>query len=181
MPGFLKCFIYLAVTSLSSFFIGRILPKKWFQYDQFPYHTFPFERDARIYTVLGIRKWKDKLPDMGRVFPQLMPPKTFSGPPTAAQVNLMLQETCIAECIHTLLCVMGFGSVFLWNGIGGWIISVIFMLGNIPFNLIQRYNRPKLIHILRKLQSRKIEAMKGRRCVTHEERIDFELQYGTRT
>ena len=35
--------------------------------------------------------------------------------------------------------------VFVWDGIGGWIMSILFLLFNIPFIIMQRFNRPRLI------------------------------------
>ena len=34
-------------------------------------------------------------------------------------------------------------------GLGGWVVSVVYnLLGNVPFILIQRYNRPRLQHLM---------------------------------
>lgn len=151
MRKFFSCVLYFAITGIAAFFLGRILPKKWFRYDRFPYRAFAFEREGKLYEKLGIRKWKDALPDMSRILPGLIPSREMPRAKTPAQVELLLQETCIAECIHILLCVSGLGCVFLWRGTGGWILYWIYVLGNVPFNLIQRYNRPKLARIYNKV------------------------------
>lgn len=154
MQGFWRCFLYLALTGIASFFLGRILPKSWFAYDRFPYRAFPFEREGKIYEALGIRKWKDVLPDMSKILPGLIPSRKMPRAMTPAQVELLLQETCIAEGIHILLCISGLACVFLWKGTGGWVLYFVYVLGNLPFNLIQRYNRPKLARIYRKLNEK---------------------------
>ena len=41
--GFWNCIKYLAGIGFFSFIVGRILPKKWFQYDKFPYVIYQFE------------------------------------------------------------------------------------------------------------------------------------------
>lgn len=66
----------------------------------------------------------------------------------------MIQETCIAEWVHGLLIVLGFGCIWIWDGMGGWIISVLYALGNLPYILIQRYNRPRLVKLLRGMRKK---------------------------
>lgn len=58
----LKCLIYLAVTGLISFFVGRFLPKNRFRFDRFPFRPFPFEKNGDIYLKVGVKKWKEKVP-----------------------------------------------------------------------------------------------------------------------
>lgn len=170
MRGFGKCCAYLAAIGIFSFFLGRILPKEWFRYDRFPYRPFSFERSGNLYAALGIRRWKSKLPDMSRIFRRWMPPKTLPCTLAPVQLHRMLQETCVAEFTHTLLCAAGFGCVFLWTGSGGWSMAVLFLLGNLPFNLIQRHNRPKLARIFQKTQvrSKYPEPHKEDRHIIHE-------------
>lgn len=154
MDGLLICVLYLAVIGLLLFLLGRIIPKKWILYDRFPYGSFPFEKNGKIYKVLHIHRWREKLPDMSKILPAMMPSKTLPKQATAAQLERMVQETCVAELVHDLLCVLGFGCVFLWKGAGGWLIALLYMVGNIPFSIIQRYNRPKLIQIMKRLKTR---------------------------
>lgn len=154
MSGFLRCVFYLAFTGSASFLLGRILPKQWFPYDKFPYKPFRFEQNGKIYEAIGIRRWKDMLPDMSKIFTKIIPPKHLLKVMTAEKADDMLRETCVAEFIHTMLCVTGIVCVWLWKGAGGWIFYMIYVLGNIPFNLIQRYNRPKLAAIKKRLNAR---------------------------
>lgn len=153
MSGFLNCLTYLAIVSFSSFLIGRILPKEFFRYDSFLFRPFRFEERGRIYDALHVRKWKDKLPDMSLVFPGMLPSKKPPRKITITQMETMLQETCIAEWIHGLLCLIGCGCIYIWRCTGGWIVSLLFALGNLPYIIIQRYNRPKLIHLFLKLKN----------------------------
>ncbi len=154
MDGLLICVLYLAAIGLLLFLLGRIIPKKWMLYDRFPYSPFPFEKNGKIYKALHIHRWREKLPDMSKIFPAMMPSKALPKQATATQLEKMVQETCVAELIHDLLCVLGFGCVFIWKGAGGWLIALLYMVGNIPFSIIQRYNRPKLIQIMKRLKTR---------------------------
>lgn len=176
----LKCLIYLAVVGIVSFIFGRILPAEWFFYDRFPYHSFTFEKNGELYRRMGVPKWKEKFPDMSVIFPNWMPSKKLPKTIDVNQVRLMIQETCIAELIHGLLGIAGFGCIFIWRGIGGIAISVTYLLGNLPYVLIQRYNRQKLVRILHGLEKKK-EAGKDKQENIYEERSDIKLQHGTGT
>lgn len=59
----------------------------------------------------------------------------------------MIAETCIAECTHVLLCIAVFRCLWIWPGWGGKAFTAIYILVNVPFIMIQRYNRPRLVAI----------------------------------
>lgn len=162
MDNFWKCFWYLAITGIFAFFTGRILPKRWFRSDLFPYRSWAFEKEGRIYDSLKIRRWQNKVPDMSRILPKLMPAKNLSGN-YRERMPRMLQETCVAEMIHSLLCVTGLYCLKLWPGNGGIVIVILYIvIFNLPFILIQRYNRPRLMKITKRMQQQiETEAKKG--------------------
>jgi len=152
MANFWRCFWYLIIISAFAFFIGRILPKNWFLPEMFPYRSYRFEQDGRIYDKLNIRKWQNKVPDMSKILPKLIPGKNFTGD-YKSRLPRMLQETCVAELIHSLNCFAGFYCLKLYPGVGGLIILILYViLFNLPFIIIQRYNRPRLLRILKKMQ-----------------------------
>lgn len=147
--GFLRCFVFLALLGSVSFVVGRILPKFLFCGDDFPYRPYSFERDGAIYEKLYIKSWQNKLPDMSKLFPSLMPRKAIEDK-SAVAFKRMIEETCVAEFTHTYLALVGFVCLALWKGVGGIVISLLFAFGNIPFIIIQRYNRPKLVRVYKK-------------------------------
>lgn len=163
-----------------SFLVGRIVPKKWFRYDRFPYRLFGFEKGGRVYRAAGICRWKSTFPDMSAIFPKLIPSKKLPGTVNAMHVERMIQETCIAEATHFLLGVLGFGCVLFWNTAEGMILAILYALGNIPYIMIQRYNRPKLVLILDRLRDKERRHLCPRMEPIHEESYHFELQHGTR-
>ena len=154
MNDFWACLIYLALIGVILFIVGRVLPKEKFSFGRFPFCTLPIEDGGKIYQRIGVHKWKDGFPDMSRILPFLMPSKRLPKAVTAEQIELMIQEACIAEWIHGLLSVLGFGCVFIWKSMGGWIVSVLYLFGNLPYMVIQRYNRPKFVSLLRTMRKR---------------------------
>ena len=82
---FLKCACYLAGLGILSFVLGRLVPKTWFDYTRFPYRTFAFERNGKLYEALRVSRWQSRVPDMSRLFPKLMPPKKMPAAGVAAE------------------------------------------------------------------------------------------------
>ena len=147
------CCGYYGFIGLLFFIIGRILPKKWFDYNAFPYKTLACEKGGKIYEKIAINRWQSKVPDMSRVFPRLMPQKRMMAT-DADTLLLMIRETCIAEFIHTILSACGlFGMYILPGSRGAIFYAAYFLLGNLPFILIQRYNRPRLVRLYEKKRS----------------------------
>ena len=147
MTSFLHCALYLAATGIGAFFLGRLLPKTWFRGDAFPYRCYPSEQ--KLFRVLHIKDWQSRVPDMSRILPGLMPAKKLT-----AELSLT-----------------GLGCLVIWQGIGGVLVTAVYiLLGNLPFILIQRYNRPRLQRLLA-LQRRKQE----RKC--QDAHTDTKLQY----
>ena len=67
----------------------------------------------------------------------------------------MIEETCVAEFTHFVLILLGFYALRLWPGTGGAVVTAIYILfGNLPFLIIQRYNRPRLQNLLAAQQRR---------------------------
>lgn len=146
-----SCLVYLAVLGISSFLIGRLLAKKCrFHPGQFPFRCCPGE--AQFYVLIRVGKWQNKLPDMSKILPRAMPAKQLSFD-KSNDLDRMVQETCVAEVIHFWLCVLGFGCAFVWRSGGGVIIGAVYCVANIPFLLVQRYNRPRLLRLSKRLKT----------------------------
>ncbi len=137
--------IYIAVLGILSHFVGQALPRARFSAESFPYRTADWENGGRVYEKLGIKHWKDALPDMSRIMPDMVK-KKMTGQNREQGMDVLIAETCVAECVHYWLIVLSLGIFLFWRG--GW--AVVFwlvynILGNVPFILIQRYNRPRLV------------------------------------
>ena len=160
----LKCAIYCAVAGTVGFFFGRLISKCPMRPDKGLFRCYAFEKNGALYEKLNIRKWQAKVPDMSRILPFLMPPKNLSGD-YAQRLPVMIRETCVAEITHITVSILGLPCLRIWPGMGGVTVTAIFiLLLNAPYILIQRYNRPRLIRLYRKLQARE-EKKEGTICV----------------
>ncbi|MBR3611514.1 MAG: glycosyl-4,4'-diaponeurosporenoate acyltransferase [Oscillospiraceae bacterium] len=148
--GFLKCFCWFLIIGVISFIAGRIMPKHWISFDKFPFAPFDFEMEGKIYKKIGIAKWQSKVPDMSRVFKKIMPPKRIENRPEIKELVLMIEETCVAEIVHILIIFCGAGYLMLWEGFGGILCFLLNVFANLVFVVIQRYNRPRLMKILKR-------------------------------
>lgn len=149
------------VMGLLCFFIGEMMPRKNFDYNAFPYASHAWEKNGDIYLKLSINRWKDKVPDMSRYIPHTFR-KKIGVMRSPDHVEGLIRETCVAELVHWVLIVLS--PVFLvllpkgWN----WICMLLYdLFGNLPFILIQRYNRPRLIILLKR--QRELQALQAAR------------------
>ena len=129
---------------------GNFIPRERIDYYKFPFRQYKFEMEGKLYRFFKIENWKLKLPDISEYITSVFP-KT---------VNLDLlkkdgeyfvrfaKETCISEFVHVFLILISPLYLFLnWDiswGIGVMLIDIVV---NIPFIMIQRYNRPRLVLI----------------------------------
>ena len=161
MSGFAKCVIWLLVLALLAHPLGQALPRRWFDGERFPYRCYKWEKQGRIYTRIGVERWKTLVPDMSRLLPDMVKKQVDPTAVTAAQAAVLVQETCVAEAVHTASSLLGLLCLRLWPGWGGAIVLAVWvLLANLPFILIQRYNRPRLMRLaalLRKRAQRKGE------------------------
>lgn len=142
---FIYCIIYLLVASIVIYLLGRVIPYKWINENAFPFKSFAFEKNGKIYEKLKIKKWKNKLPDASQFISKVVkrvPAKNLEGN-CGKKIPILIKETCKAEFTHFIASVAGFYCCKIWKK-GGYMLSVLYFIGNLPFILIQRYNRPRL-------------------------------------
>ena len=152
--AFLCCLIYLAATGVLAFIVGRLLPYSLLDEKSFPFRPFAFEKGGRIYEKIGIKKWQSHIPDMSRILPRFIPAKKLDKD-FAGKLPVMIKETCVAELIHFILALTALACLFIWRGVGGIVITLLYELGNLSFILVQRYNRPRLMGLERRLREKK--------------------------
>jgi glycosyl-4,4'-diaponeurosporenoate acyltransferase len=125
------------------------VPLKHFNWNHWLFCPRRWEKGGKIYQDLfRIKKWKIHLPDgagfsKGRGFPK----KKLQGR-SIAYLTAFVRETCRAELTHWITILFA-PLFFLWNPFFvGWIMIVYAALANLPFIMVQRYNRCRLARIL---------------------------------
>lgn len=131
--------IIFALDALIAFIIHK-LPEKYFNPNLKIYQVS--KKEKKIIIKLGIRKWKDKVPDMGQLC-DFKKGKVESK--EIVYLYKFLVEMCYAETIHVGMILIGFLDLIIWPRLS---ISIPLVLINFCLNfppiLIQRYNRPRM-------------------------------------
>lgn len=136
--------LYVAALGILSHFVGQALPRAHFDPQKFPYRSADWENGGKVYEKLGIKHWKDRLPDMSKIMPDMVRKKMSAV--KSQGMDVLIAETCVAECVHWALILLSLGIFFFWRGAWAVVFWLVYnLLGNLPFIIIQRYNRPRLV------------------------------------
>ncbi len=149
-------FAIVLLPSLPLAILIRFMPKSWFDYNKRIYHVTEFEKNFLV--KLGIRKWKDKIPDLGNTV-KFKKDKLDSSK-NIDYLKRFITETCYAEILHIFCIIFAFLSlIFVPKQMlltMALPVAIIYSLINVPSILIQRYNRPRLIKQLTRLERNKV-------------------------
>lgn len=128
-------------------FLCRNIDISFFNPENKMYKIKSWEKNGNFYTkFLKIKKWKDKLP-------QYVSKNGFSKRNLKKNLNKdyisrFILETCRAEWNHLMCCMYFIISFFVNSRIYAIIFSILAIILNIPFLIIQRYNRIRLYKLL---------------------------------
>jgi glycosyl-4,4'-diaponeurosporenoate acyltransferase len=120
------------------------MPDGWFRRGA----GWEWERGGRVYErVLGIKRWKGRLPDGARWFGGGFAKGGLEGR-DGEYLERFVRETWRGELCHWVA--MAWVPVFfLWNPWWGCLINLVYALGaNLPCVLAQRYNRARLMPVI---------------------------------
>lgn len=151
--------LYTAILGVVSHYVGQALPRRWFDPTRFPYRSFAWEQEGSIYRKIGVHKWKDLVPDMSKVMPDMIP-KRVGLRETSEEAVILVQETCVAEAVHGVLMVLAAGNYLICSNLAGLLLALfdaIFL--NLPYWIIQRYNRPKLLRVAERLRKKEEQCL----------------------
>ena len=113
--------------------------KEWFSEKSF---------EKNLYKKLRVKKWKDNFPTADE---ELFSLKTH----TAEEI---IMAGCQSEIVHWLCAAAGFLTLFLIIPFGEWyiflIISVFAAVYDLAFVITHRYNRPRLLKTLKRLNEK---------------------------
>ena len=144
--------IYLTfalILGILSHVIDESIPRDAIRFDKFPYASYLWEDGGDIYRKLRVETWKKILPDKSR-YVRTMVKKNLGEDRSSKHTKRLIEETCVAELVHWLLLLAGPLFRLISDSVFGLIASILYSLSNVPFIMIQRYNRPRLIAFYRK-------------------------------
>ncbi len=141
LSAFMELVVYVCISGVISNIIGYIVPRNNINAYAFPYNSFSWEQDGKVYDKLNVRKWKNKVPDLSKHV-NFLYTKQIVSRPTPAQVDRLIRESCVAEFIHTMLIAATPLCYFSIDSGYAELFAMLYALGNLPYIIIQRYNRP---------------------------------------
>jgi len=150
LEQFLYFLIVLAGLGIAFFVIGEAIPRRVYRYDKPPFTCFQWEKGGAVYTKLGIQKWKNHMPDITRVL-KIMVGKRIDSPRDPDHLERLILELCNGEFIHAVQVLSGPVFLLFLDRPYGIAAAILFSVGNIPFVLIQRYNRPRVAALRERL------------------------------
>jgi glycosyl-4,4'-diaponeurosporenoate acyltransferase len=133
----------------------HLISLRWLHLDRWLFRERAFEGGGSLYRdVMHINRWKDRLPEAGALLPGGLSKRAL---PSADEGGLprFVAETRRAELGHWMAAAGG--PLFaLWNPPPIAAVMVLYGLAvNLPFIVIQRYNRIRVCRVLRSRTSRR--------------------------
>lgn len=137
--------VLVVIDAVCALFVRYCLPKKVFNPFLKIYNVGKNER--KFYERIGIRKWKDKIPEAGQLFANFAKTE-IADTNNNEYVYKFMSETIYAEIMHWLSALFSFLIIFIDLRLA-LTVGLPLVIGNMILNLmpvlVQRYNRPKLM------------------------------------
>ena len=150
---FLRFAAIVGTIGVPAFFVGEKLPRSMFHPDRFPFKSFAWEDEGRIYEKIGIQWWKNRTPDMSKYIRRAFP-KQGNLLRSPEHLRKLVAETCSAEFVHwVLICLSPLFAILMDEY--GILAMILYILGNLVSLIIQRYNRPRIQKLIQRMDRRK--------------------------
>ena len=128
----------LVVGSIVPPCIQKPMARRWFTQKRF---------EPRMYAFLRVKQWKDHMPTYD--------PASFSLRHNS--LERIVYNSCVSEAVHTVIVLFSFVPILFslwWDALPVFLItSILAALFDSCFIIMQRYNRPRLVRILRKKEA----------------------------
>lgn len=143
--------VIIGLWHVSFFFACMKLPNSLFSPSRARFSAKPWEHRGRWYRDnLKIQVWKDRLPQYIR---QDGFSKKNLTDTSVEYLDRFILETCRGEWIHKKNCLCIIITLLINPPVVGIVASFFIMIANVPFAMVQRYNRFRL-QILREKRIR---------------------------
>ena len=168
----------IAADGITAFVIRWLLPEKWFGDDKVGFAAG--KKEARFLEKTGIKKWKDKIPELG-MFTAFRKNK-ISDPKNNEYVKRYILEANYGVAIHAASMFVGFVIIFLAPAYK-WCFGVPVAIVNVVYNglslAILRYNLPKLHRLYKINEKAAARRVKTERLEGDAETAENEVAVGT--
>ena len=161
---FLLTFAVVVIATFLIAFLASLLPVKFYEPNNKIFHVFKFEK--KLYERLGIKKWKDKIPELGKQLSGF-DKHTLAEPDNPEYIHKFLLENCKGDFLHAISMIYSVLSLVILIFIlpypfilTMWLpTAVVAICVHSLSYMILRYTRPKLM-ILHKRLTRNTQEVK---------------------
>lgn len=142
--------IIFIIFSITITIICQEIPNRHFYYKKWMFRERRWENGGHIYEHLfGVKRWKAKLPDISDFIRWRFNKKHLTEIGTH-YISEFLRESCKSEFTHWMI-IFSTLTFNLWSDFFSTLPIFIFAsILNLPYIIIQRYNRPRLIRLLKR-------------------------------
>lgn len=154
-PAFTTIALFFAIWATAPILLALVclfLPDRVFAPNRFLWRAHAWEREGRVYEdVFRVRRWKHLLPDGGGIWKKRGYKKRNLSDYSEENLRRFLVESSRGELTHWL----GITPFWLFGlfapGWVVWIMLIYALVVNLPCIIAQRYNRPRVLALYRRL------------------------------
>lgn len=142
--------IIFLIFSLVVSFVAEKLPAGLYSYHNWLYKVRKWEKNGAFYEkIFIVKKWKCRLPEISDFVKSRFAKKHLKNN-SRDYLYRFVTESCKAEFTHWIIILSSL-LFFFWNdAVSALLVVFIAVLLNLPYIIIQRYNRPRLLRLLKK-------------------------------
>ena len=143
--------MFVVISIMLTIFVEK-LPERLFYHRKWLYNERKWEKGGGFYQHhFSVKKWKACLPEISEFLNGWFPKKSLNHNDTI-YYEKFIAETCKAEFTHWMIIVSTV-TFYFWDGFLSSVgITIMAFALNFPYIIIQRYNRPRLIRIMKKYE-----------------------------
>ena len=148
----LACFGIMILPYALVVLLIKYLPRNWFTPEKKIFKVYKFE--GKLYESFGIKKWKDKVPELGKVLAGF-DKSQIANPKDTKYLMLFLTENCKGSFGHMFSLIWSFLSLIIvalvcpWPFVLSAGLPIAFVSGSVHYLslIILRYMRPRLMKL----------------------------------
>jgi len=142
-------FLLMFIFQFGPALLCMMIPVNFFSIDKWFFRTRVWEGGGAFYKrYFKVNKWKHLLPD-GAGFLKKGFPKRKLKEKSIGYLELFMKETCRAEMTHWL-AILPIPIFLLWNPWWSMMILITYaLIVNVPCIITQRYNRARILKIIK--------------------------------
>jgi hypothetical protein len=145
----LNLIVFILISILLTFICEKV-PNRIYDYKKWMFRERKWERGGRIYEYLfRVKLWKGRLPDISD-FLKWRFSKKHLAELNGQYLYIFITESCRAEFTHWMIILSTTLFGFWADTLNVFAIFLTACVLNLPYIIIQRYNRPRLLNLLKK-------------------------------